>query len=363
MNRQPVDNYTVEVRCVSRVDSESVAVSELLERSVAYRDAVTANTEFLFSDIELRNKTYLVRVCAQNSVGETCSGYEIFTPPLPPRPEITSVSLEDGDDLDIRWRLPVGATQPVDIYIVEVRCVGRVDSESVAVSELLERSVFYRDDETTNTEVLFSDIELRNKTYLIRVCAQSGVGETCSGYEIFTPPLPPRPEITDVSLVDDDDLGVKWRLPDGVDTTEQPVDNYAVEVRCVDRLESEERRDVDVAALLADSAAYRNEETEDTEIIFTDVDTNNKTYIIRVCAQSRVGMTCSEYEIFTPPVSSDSSDLPPGIIVVIVILVILGCCCCWLCLLILFFWCLRDRDRQGNYYPYKRGTYASLILE
>ena len=245
--------------------------------------------------------------------------------------------------------------QPVDNYTVEVRCVGRVDSDSVAVSELLERSVAYREAETTNTEILFSDIELRNKTYLVRVCAQNEVGDTCSGYEIFTPPLPPQPVIISTLLEggDDDDLAVTWRLPDGIDTTMQPVDNYAVEVRCVDRLEPEDRRDT--IALLADSAAYRNGETEDTDIIFADGNTNNKTYIIRVCAQNRVGMTCSEYRIYTPPVSADSSDLTPGIIVLIIILVILGCCCCWLCLLLLFFWCLKYRERQGNYYPYKRG--------
>ena len=343
---QPVDNYRVDVRCVGRVDSESVTALELLRDSVEYHNALTGNLELKVFDITLRNKTYLIRVCALSGVGETCSGYEIFTPLLPPRPEITSVSLVDGNDLDVKWRIPDRVVQPVDNYRVDVRCVGRVDSESVNAVELLDDSIECHSANTMNSEALFADVELRNRTYLIRVCAQNGAGETCSRYETFTPPLPPQPEITSVILFDGDDLDVKWRLPNGAI---QPVDNYEVEVRCVSRVDADS---VTASELLADSAVYRNRETEDTDIIFFDVNTNNKTYIIRVCAQNRVGTTCSEYEVFTPPVSEDSSDLPPGIIAVIVILAILGCCCCWLWLVILFF-CYRER--QGNYYPRKKG--------
>ena len=339
---QPVDSYRVEVRCVGGVDSESL--TELLDDSMECHSANTTNTEVLFPVVELRNRTYLIRVFAQNGAGESCSEHKIFTPPVP---EIISVSLV-GNDLDVKWRLPDGAMQSVDNYTVKVRCVGRVDSQSVTVLELLSDSVEYRNALTGNLELTVSNITLRNKTYLIRVCALSDVGETCSGYEIFTPLLPPRPEITSVSLVDGNDLDVKWRIPDRV---VQPVDNYRVDVRCVGRVDSES---VTALELLRDSVEYRNALTGNLELKVSDIALRNKTYLIRVCALSVVGETCSGYEIFTPPLppqpeipsvplAPDSSNLPPGIIAVIVILVMLGYFCCWLWLLILFC-CYHERQ-------------------
>ena len=277
--------------------------------------------------------------------------HSLLEPQTIPTPQITSVSLADGNDLDVIWRIPDGAVQPVDDYRVDVRCVGRVDSESVNTLELLDDSIECRSANTMNSEALFPDVELRNITYLIRVCVQNGAGEICSGYEIFTPPLPPQPEITSVILFDGDDLDVNWRLPNGAI---QPVDNYRVEVRCVSRVDT--AYSITASELLADSAVYRNRETEDTDIIFFDVNTNTKTYLIRVCAQNRVGTTCSEYEVFTPPLVSEPSNLSPGIIAVIVIVSVLGCCCCWLWLIVLFCWCKRDRERKGKYYPFKKGT-------
>ncbi len=101
-----------------------------------------------------------------------------------------------------------------------------------------------------------------------------------------------------------------------------------------------------------------------SEFDLPDFDTSN-VYTVIVCSQNRLGTSCTEPLVHTPPPTiappptthptavPGMTGLQSGAIVGIVVGVLLGCCLLWLLLLLLLLLCCWSREKR--YFPQRRG--------
>ncbi len=114
-----------------------------------------------------------------------------------------------------------------------------------------------------------------------------------------------------------------------------------------------------------------------SEFDLPDFDTSNM-YTVIVCSRNRLGTSCTEPLIHTPPpptIALPTTTPPPttiavpgmtglqsGAIVGIVVGVLLGCCLIWLLLLLLLLLCCCCKgNREKRYFPQKRGEYVCVV--
>lgn len=117
-----------------------------------------------------------------------------------------------------------------------------------------------------------------------------------------------------------------------------------------------------------------------SEFDLPDFDTSNM-YTVIVCSQNRLGTSCTEPLIHTPPpptIAPPTTTAQPTIIAIpgmtglqsgaivgiVVGGVLLGCCLLWLLLLLLLLLlcCCCKRNREKRYFPQKRGEYLYVCV-